>query len=112
MKLQYYADTDTLSIGLRESFSVETSEIAPDVTVDFDADGNVVSIDIDSASLKVDLTRLEIGGLLLASDERLTSLILKLDSEISVEKGSFCNIYSERLPTSDPSRLSERERQT
>jgi len=63
MKLQYYADTDTLSIGFKEADSVETSEIAPDVTVDYDAQGNVVSIDIDLASEKIDLASLETPGL-------------------------------------------------
>lgn len=63
MKLQYYPDTDTLSIGLTEAPSMNTSEIAPDVTVDFDADGNVISIDIDLASQKLDLKSLDIKGL-------------------------------------------------
>lgn len=59
MKLHYYPDTDTLSISLRDTKSVNTEEIANDVVLDFDADGNVISIDIDLASKKLDLTTLE-----------------------------------------------------
>lgn len=59
MKLHYYPETDTLSISLRDTKSVNTEEIANDVVLDFDADGNVISIDIDLASQKLDLTTLE-----------------------------------------------------
>lgn len=59
MKLHYYADTDTLSISLKDAKSANTEEIAHDIVVDFDADGNVISIDIDLASKKLDLTTLE-----------------------------------------------------
>ena len=59
MKLRYYPDTDTLSIGLKDALSANTEEITHDVVVDFDADGDVISIDIDLASKKLDLTTLE-----------------------------------------------------
>ena len=61
MKLHYYPETDTLSIGLTQSNSSQTQEIAPDVTVDFDAEGNVVSIDIDLASKKLNLAVEAVG---------------------------------------------------
>ncbi len=56
---RYYPDTDTLSIRLKDASSVNTKEIANDVVVDFDADGNVISIDIDLASKKLNLQTLE-----------------------------------------------------
>ncbi len=59
MKLHYYPDTDTLSISLKNAKSVNTEEIAHDVVLDFDAEGSVISIDIDLASKKLDLTTLE-----------------------------------------------------
>lgn len=64
MKIQYFPDTDTLSIRLNNNPSTESTEIAPDVVVDFDADGAVVGLDIDLASSKVDLKHLDLQGLL------------------------------------------------
>ena len=65
MKIQYFQDTDTLSIRLNDKPSLESEEIAPDVVVDFDAEGGVVGIEIDLASSKVDLKSLELKGLLM-----------------------------------------------
>lgn len=59
MKLQYSPDTDSLYIGLQERPSVESEEVAPGVVLDFDANGNVVGIDIDRASELLDLSTLE-----------------------------------------------------
>ena len=55
MKLNYYPDTDTLYIDLSEQTSVESREISEGIVLDYDADGNLVGIDIDNASEKVDL---------------------------------------------------------
>ena len=66
MRIQYFSETDTLSIRLNDSPSVESEEIAPDVVVDFDKAGGVVGIDIDSASSKVDLKNLDLKGLLIS----------------------------------------------
>ena len=52
MKLNYYADTDSLYIDLSEQPSVESREISEGVVVDYDANGNLVGIDIDNASKK------------------------------------------------------------
>ncbi|MGL5878144.1 MAG: DUF2283 domain-containing protein [Xenococcaceae cyanobacterium] len=80
MKLQYYGDTDTLSIEFKKADSIETSEIAPDVTVDYDAQGNVISIDIDLASEKIDLASLETLGL---PFEKNTALKVKMKQKLS-----------------------------
>jgi uncharacterized protein YuzE len=64
MKIQYFPDTDTLSIRLNNNPSTESMEIAPDVVVDFDAEGVVVGLDVDLASSKVDLKQLDLQGLL------------------------------------------------
>jgi uncharacterized protein YuzE len=64
MRLDYYPDTDTLYIGLVDRPSAESDEIADGVVVDYDAAGAVVGIEIDPASKKADLQRLQVSGLL------------------------------------------------
>lgn len=64
MKIRYFPDTDTLSIRLNDQPSTESEEVAPDVVIDFDADGGVVGLEIDLASSKVDLKALELSGFL------------------------------------------------
>ena len=63
MKLNYYADTDSLYIDLSERPSVESREITEGVVLDYDAEGNLVGIDIDNASQKVDLKNLTLNKL-------------------------------------------------
>ncbi|MGD9597545.1 MAG: DUF2283 domain-containing protein [Steroidobacteraceae bacterium] len=58
MKLHYYADTDSLYIDLTEEPSVESREVAAGVVLDFGAHGNLVGIDIDNATAKVDLAKM------------------------------------------------------
>jgi uncharacterized protein YuzE len=59
MKLHYYPETDSLYIELRDQPSAETREIADGLNADFDASGNLVGLDIDGASGKLDLKTLE-----------------------------------------------------
>jgi uncharacterized protein YuzE len=59
MKLHYYQGTDSLYIELCDKVSSESREISDGVVVDFDAKGNIVGIDVDHASEKLDLTNLE-----------------------------------------------------
>ena len=63
MKLNYYADTDSLYIDLSGQPSVESREISEGVVVDYDANGNLVGIDIDNASKKVQLQELILNKL-------------------------------------------------
>ena len=63
MKFNYYPETDTLYIDLAEKTSEDSLEVAPGVVVDFDAQGNIVGIDIDRASKIIDLSRLEANSL-------------------------------------------------
>jgi len=58
MKLTYHPDTDSLYIDLFHRPSVESREIAEGVVLDYDASGHIVGIDIDNASLKVELHEL------------------------------------------------------
>jgi uncharacterized protein YuzE len=59
MKLHYYPETDSLYIELANTQGAEAREIVEGLVVDFDADGNVVGLDIDHASSKLDLTKIE-----------------------------------------------------
>ncbi len=63
MKLNYYTDTDSLYIDLSEKESVETIEIARGINLDLDEAGEVVGIDIDNASKKLNLKELTINQL-------------------------------------------------
>ena len=58
MKLNYFPDTDSLYIDLAEQPSTDSRVISEGVVLDYDAAGNLVGIDIDNASNKVDLNRL------------------------------------------------------
>jgi uncharacterized protein YuzE len=59
MKLHYYAETDSLYIDLNARPSADSREVADGLVVDFDSEGNVVGIDIDHASEKLDLKKVE-----------------------------------------------------
>ena len=63
MKLNYHRDTDSLYIDLSEQKSVESREISEGVVLDYDANGNLVGIDIDNASTKVQLKDLILSKL-------------------------------------------------
>lgn len=67
MKFHYYPETDSLYIDLIDHASVDSQEVKPGVVLDFDADGNLVGIDIDNASKVVNLSQLEVEELPLAS---------------------------------------------
>ena len=58
MKLNYYPETDSLYIDLSEQPSAESKEVSEGIVLDYDAKGNLVGIDIDNASTKVELEKL------------------------------------------------------
>lgn len=55
MTLNYYTDTDSLYIDLSSKSGTETREVSPGINLDYDAAGELVGIDIDNASKKLDL---------------------------------------------------------
>ncbi|HVB32214.1 MAG TPA: DUF2283 domain-containing protein [Gemmatimonadaceae bacterium] len=63
MKLNYHADTDSLYIDLSEQPSVETRTVSEGIALDYDRAGNLVGIDIDNASTKVQLKHLILNKL-------------------------------------------------
>lgn len=59
MKFRYERETDTLLIVLNEAEIDETDELRSGVLADFDAEGDLVSLEVLNASSKVsDLPRL------------------------------------------------------
>ncbi len=48
--VKYFEDTDTLSVDLATRPAAEAEEVAEDVIIDFDSDGNVVGFSIEHAS--------------------------------------------------------------
>jgi uncharacterized protein YuzE len=71
MKFHYYPETDSLYIDLSHRTSVRSEEVAHGVVLDFDAEGQLVGIDVDHASKILDLSRLEAQSL------PVTSLLIK-----------------------------------
>jgi uncharacterized protein YuzE len=58
MKIAYYPETDSMYIDLSAKASVESKEVSPGVVIDYAANGDIVGIDIDNASIKLDLKEL------------------------------------------------------
>lgn len=54
MKVRYDTETDTLTLVLRSSPVHESDEDKPGVILDYDKEGNVVSIEILDASRRVE----------------------------------------------------------
>ena len=59
MKLHYYPETDSLYIDLNSKPGVDSREIVDGLVADLDAAGNVVGLDIQHASEKLDLQTVE-----------------------------------------------------
>jgi uncharacterized protein YuzE len=63
MKLMYYPDTDSLYIELSSKASADSQEIAEGIVLDYDVGGNIVGIDIDNASRKIDMKEITLSKL-------------------------------------------------
>lgn len=63
MRINYYADTDSLYIDLSSNPSVDSREVSEGIVLDYDADGNLVGIDIDQASTKLEIKELILNKL-------------------------------------------------
>jgi uncharacterized protein YuzE len=55
MRLEYFSDTDTLYIELRKGPGADAQEVAEDVVLDFNEAGEVIGIEIEHASQRMDL---------------------------------------------------------
>lgn len=63
MRINYYADTDSLYIDLSSKPSVDSREVSEGIVLDYDAEGNLVGIDIDQASTKLEIKELILNKL-------------------------------------------------
>jgi uncharacterized protein YuzE len=63
VRLFYYPETDSLYVEFQDRPSVDTREIWPDIRLDMDEEERPVGLDIDHASLSLDLNVLEARGL-------------------------------------------------
>jgi len=63
MKLNYYEQTDSLYIDLSDKQSVKSKEVSEGIILDYDAGGDLVGIDIDNASKKIDLNQFTVNKL-------------------------------------------------
>jgi uncharacterized protein YuzE len=70
VKLSYFPDTESLYIDLSHKESTESQEVSEGVMLDYDAEGNLVGIDIDHASQKLNLRELVTNHIPLKSKAR------------------------------------------
>jgi len=63
MKLNYYPETDSLYIDLAEREGSQSTEVSEGIVLDYDSKGNLVGIDIDNASKKLNLKELSLSKL-------------------------------------------------
>lgn len=63
MKIAYYPETDSMYIDLSEKTSRKSREVSSGVVVDLDENGDIVGIDIDNASKKLNLKELVLSKL-------------------------------------------------
>ncbi|MDQ3743119.1 MAG: DUF2283 domain-containing protein [Acidobacteriota bacterium] len=63
MRINYYPETDSLYIDLSSKPSADSREVSEGIVLDYDEDGNLVGIDIDEASTKLEIRELILSNL-------------------------------------------------
>ncbi|HYO24301.1 MAG TPA: DUF2283 domain-containing protein [Lacipirellulaceae bacterium] len=63
MRLEYFRDTDTLYIQLRNAPGADAQEVAEDIVLDFDDAGAVIGIEIEHASMRMDLSDFHLASM-------------------------------------------------
>jgi uncharacterized protein YuzE len=63
MKMSYFADTDTLYIEFLSASAVDTKDLDENTLIDYDEDGNVVSITLEHASARTDVQNVTLTGI-------------------------------------------------
>ena len=63
MKVQYFADTDTLYIEFRDRDVAETKDLDENTILDLDADGHVCAITFEHASERTNVHHLTVEGI-------------------------------------------------
>ena len=77
MKLDYYQDTDTLYIELRDADVAETKDFDENTILDMDDSGNVLAITFEHASERLNLTELVVNNL------PTKKIVMKFDGDMS-----------------------------
>ena len=73
MKIKYFEDTDTALLELGKGSSVETREISEDIYLDVDDQGNIVSITVEHASQRSDLSEFSFQRITKGANQTLES---------------------------------------
>jgi uncharacterized protein YuzE len=63
MKMSYFAETDTLYIELSATGATDTRDLDENTLVDYDTDGNIVSITMEHASARTDVQHITLSGI-------------------------------------------------
>lgn len=63
MKMSYFADTDTLYIEFLSATAVDTKDLDANTLIDYDNEGNVVSITLEHASARTDVAKITLWGI-------------------------------------------------
>lgn len=63
MRIQYFSDTDTLLLTFNKDLVVETKELDEDTYIDINSNGKLVSLTIEHAGQRTDLSKLKIEGI-------------------------------------------------
>lgn len=77
MRIQYFADTDTLYINIRDTVSSDSGDIGPDMLADYDDHGAIVALTIEHASMRADLGSVDVRDvphLRLIGNERMDDI--------------------------------------
>jgi uncharacterized protein YuzE len=62
MQFDYDKTTDSLYIKLAPAGSTESEEVSENLILDYDANGNVVGIDVQHASQRLDMKSIHVEG--------------------------------------------------
>lgn len=63
MKIHYDRESDSLYINFSDRKNIESEEVVPGFVLDFDSENKVVGVEIDHASMVVDLSHMEVDSL-------------------------------------------------
>jgi len=61
--MNYFEDTDTLYIEFRQDSAAQTKDLDENTVLDIDAEGNVISITLEHASIRTDVSELVLSGI-------------------------------------------------
>jgi uncharacterized protein YuzE len=55
MQISYFPETDTLYLEISAQASAESSEVSPGVVLDYDAEGNIVGVEVEEVGRRLAL---------------------------------------------------------